>query len=159
MANRRTIIRRASRGIKHMAGFTLIEMCLAVAIILILAGIALYNFNNSKAAVELNTNIEELFADLKYTRSLGMSRGSTVINLSSNGYNIQVTESGVVKTKKNKVFVSHLSLSVSPSSVTAITFRGTGACDYNAVISLTSSRMHRAKTITVSSFAGEIIKN
>ena len=133
-------------------GFTLIELVIVFAIIVILAGISLASFRNIQPNIKLNGAARNLVTDLRYAQQLAIAEQidyGVFFSTSTHGYKILKHENTTTTIK-----VVSLPGGISYGSITPLTgyemrFNSYGAVKEEGSISLINDQ-NTSTTVTVS---------
>ena len=124
------------------AGFTLIEMLVTIAILVILLSIGIPNFNTMIRSSSMSSNSSDLLSALNYARTEAVKQGVSVqlgqVSASSwtDGFVVSVMGSG----EELRIWERFTTGSEVSSAVSTFVFNGTGELDNAGSLTLCDSR-------------------
>ncbi|MBM3461993.1 MAG: prepilin-type N-terminal cleavage/methylation domain-containing protein [Armatimonadetes bacterium] len=131
-------------------GFKLIELILAMALMAVLLAIALPYYRKYQARSALRLGASTLAADLRYARGLAIKSGPATVDMRTSGrYDITDTNARKVRTQT-------LPDKVTIASGSTLVFAENGTADRDVTISVNSSALNEALSISVSKRTGQV---
>jgi len=99
MAAQRKYLKNGAQG-SVAKGFSLLELLIVVAVILIIAAIAIPNFIRSKMAANESSAVQNLrnmtTAEVVYSTTYGISFSATLVALAGNGVTVDLNNAGLI---------------------------------------------------------------